>query len=190
MFPFCLLVGGLVGWLVCLPVCLLTKRYGLWMNVREIIYPRGRPWKLEQGTMDISRLHFGLIRILCLGYGFCMQDYFVILSHDAYTLYILRRGVRLSVCLSVTLVYCVETTELINIKRLALDCSYSTGGYRGQSGHTPHPVCQWDLPSSRQRFLLHKNGTHPGFCLFCLLFTSFFRTHNNNIHIIDLVYLV
>ena len=34
-------------------------------------------------------------------------------------------SVRPSVCLSVTLVYCVETTELI-IKQLALDCSQRT----------------------------------------------------------------
>ena len=35
------------------------------------------------------------------------------------------------------------------------------------------------LVPSRQRFLPHKNGTHPSFCLFCLLSTSLnFRTHN------------
>jgi len=35
-------------------------------------------------------------------------------------------------------------------------------------------------PLSRQIFLPHKNGTHPSFCLFCLLSTSLnFRTHNN-----------
>jgi len=55
----------------------------------------------------------------------------------------------------------------------------------------PYPVCQWNLAPSRQRFSPHKNGTHPSFCLFCLLSTSFnFRTHNNfnSIHITDLVY--
>jgi len=43
-----------------------------------------------------------------------------------------------------------------------------------QSGHGPHPVCQWDgtCPGCRQIFLQHKNGTQPSFCLFCLLSTS------------------
>jgi len=41
-------------------------------------------------------------------------------------------GVCLSVCLSVTLVYCVETTGLIT-KQLALDCSLGTVVYGHQT---------------------------------------------------------
>jgi len=41
-------------------------------------------------------------------------------------------GVCPSVCLSVTLVYCDETTELI-IKQLALDCSLKTLVYGHQT---------------------------------------------------------
>jgi len=56
-----------------------------------------------------------------------------------------------------------------------------TGGSRGgQSGHGPHPVCQWDLAHQSSKILPHKNDTHHNFCLFCLLSTLLnFRTHKN-----------
>ena len=48
----------------------------------------------------------------------------------------------------------------------------------GNLAMAPHPVCQWDLAPQPSKILPHKNGTHPSFCLFCLLSTSFnFRTH-------------
>jgi len=61
-----------------------------------------------------------------------------------------------------------------------------SAGYTGGSGGGGNPAMppirsvNGTWPPSRQRFLPHKNGTQPSFCLFCLLSTSInFRTHNN-----------
>jgi len=51
----------------------------------------------------------------------------------------------------------------------------------------PPPGLSMGLVPSRQRFLSHKNGTHPSFCLLSTSLNLEPITINN-IHIIDLVY--
>ena len=80
-------------------------------------------------------------------------------------------SVCLSVCLSVTLVYCVETTELI-IKQLALDCSLGTLVY----GHWTWNIYICGIPRWGVNMGVEKSWYHTNMMIYLTNHRTLIRT--------------